>query len=77
MKVQIDDIIPIFKKIFENDHILITEETKAADIAEWDSLNNIYLVVEIEKKFNVKFTVIQIQSWECVKDILRDLNEAI
>ena len=74
MNITIDDVLPIFKDIFENDRLEITEKTTAADIEEWDSINHIYLIVAIEKKFKKKFTTTQIQNWKTVGDILKDLN---
>ncbi len=75
MNVTIEDLLPIFRDVLENDEIEITESTVAADIAEWDSLNHIYLVVAIEKQFKIKFTTHQIQSWQCVGDVLNELNK--
>ena len=74
MKYRTDDLLPIFREVFENDEIEISETSVAADIPEWDSLNHIYLVVAIEKHFKVKFTTHQIQSWQCVGDMLSQLN---
>jgi acyl carrier protein len=75
MDIKIEDLSPIFREVLENDDLLISESTVAADVPEWDSLNHIYLVVAIEKQFKVKFTTHQIQSWKCVGDILTDLNK--
>ncbi len=75
MKVTIEDLLPIFRDVLENDEIELTESTVAADIPEWDSLNHIYLVVAIEKQFKIKFTTHQIQSWQCVGDVLNELNK--
>ena len=75
MTITLDDLLPIFKEVLENDDITLTESTVAADIPEWDSLNHIYLVVAIEKKFNLKFTTHQIQSWQCVGDVLREIEK--
>jgi acyl carrier protein len=75
MKVTIEDLLPIFRDVLENDEIELTESTVAADIPEWDSLNHIYLVVAIEKQFKIKFTTHQIQSWQCVGDVLKELNK--
>ena len=75
MNVTIEDLLPIFRDVLENDEIELTESTVAADIPEWDSLNHIYLVVAIEKQFKIKFTTHQIQSWQCVGDVLNELNK--
>jgi acyl carrier protein len=70
----IDDLIPVFRDVLENDSVSVNESSTAKDVPGWDSLNHIYIVVGIEKKFKVKFTSSQIQGWKCVGDILSDLN---
>ena len=75
MNVTIEDLLPIFRDVLENDDIELSESTVAADVPEWDSLNHIYLVVAIEKQFKIKFTTHQIQSWQCVGDVLKELNK--
>lgn len=75
MKVTIEELTPLFREVLENEGISITAETVAADIEEWDSLNHIYLVVAIEKKYKIKFTTHQIQSWKSVGDMINDLNK--
>ncbi len=75
MNITTEDLLPIFREVLENDEIQLTNETVASDIEEWDSLNHIYLVVAIEKHFKVKFTTHQIQGWQCVGDIINDLNQ--
>ena len=77
MKIELDSLITIIREVFENDNLQITFETKASDIEEWDSINHIYLIVEIEKRFKIKFTTNKIQSWSCVRDILQNINELI
>lgn len=53
----------IFKKVNEifcdeldNDDIVLTDETTADDVEEWDSLSHVQLIVAIEKAFGIKFT---------------------
>jgi acyl carrier protein len=75
MKTTIDNLTTIFREVFENEQLIITSDTVASDIQEWDSINHIYLIVEIEKAFSIKFTTMQIQSWKCVGDILAELNK--
>jgi acyl carrier protein len=72
----INDLIPIFRDVLEDDSIAVEESSTARDVPGWDSLNHIYIVVAIEKKFKVKFTSSQIQGWKCVGDILADLNRS-
>lgn len=53
----LEAIQTIFNKVFERDDIVVTRETSAKDVDEWDSLAQIDLVVSMEKKFGIKFSL--------------------
>ena len=73
----INDLLPVFREVLEDDSIIVNETSTAKDVPGWDSLNHIYIVVAIEKKFRVTFTSSEIQGWTCVRDILADLNRKL
>jgi len=43
----------IFCDIFDDDDIILTRETMADDIEEWDSLNQIKIILTCEKVFGL------------------------
>jgi acyl carrier protein len=45
----------IFRELFDDDNIVLTDETSARDIAGWDSLANVKLIVRVEKAFKIRF----------------------
>jgi acyl carrier protein len=47
----------LFRKVFEDDAIVIRNEMTAADVPQWDSLAHIGLIMEIEEEFQIQFTV--------------------
>ena len=51
----INRLTTIFRKIFNNDKLVLSDELTAADIDRWDSLTHMVLIVEIEKTFSIKF----------------------
>lgn len=65
----------IFCNFFNNNEIVINENTSAADIDGWDSLSHIQLMVIIEKEFNIKFTTYHIVNMYCVGDLVKYLDE--
>ena len=45
----------IFREVFDDDTIVLTPNTTAADIQDWDSAAHVGLIVSIEERMNVKF----------------------
>ena len=45
----------IFREVFDDDSIVLTPDTTAADIRDWDSAAHVGLIVSIEERMRVKF----------------------
>ena len=60
----------IFRDVFEDDTIVVTDETTAADIEDWDSYEHINLINAIEKAFSMKFTMGQVVSMKNVGEMV-------
>lgn len=52
----------IFRKNFDDDSIELTDKTSSADIEDWDSLEQINLVVAIQDTFHVKFNIEEVNA---------------
>lgn len=60
----------IFVDIFNNNSIVLTRDTTAAHIDDWDSLAQISLVVAIEKEFKIKIGLSELKALKNVGDML-------
>ena len=56
----------IFRDIFDDEDLVISDDTNADKIEDWDSLNHINLVSAIEKEFGIKFALGELTS---LKDV--------
>lgn len=69
----------IFREVFDDDTICISDNTTAADIEDWDSLMQINLIVAIESEFHIKFNISEVTAMKNVGDmmdsILRKVSE--
>jgi acyl carrier protein len=50
-------LTPIFRDVFNDNTLVVTDKLNAADVATWDSLSNINMIVAVEKAFGVKFSI--------------------
>jgi len=61
----------IFRDVFDDDTIVVKPELTADDVAEWDSLSHVRLVLAVQKHFNAKFSAAEIASLKNVGDLAR------
>lgn len=54
---------------FLKQDLIISEQTCADDIDEWDSLQHINLIAMLEREFNIEFDIDEIISMENVGDL--------
>jgi len=64
----------IFRDIFDEDDIVLTETSTAEDIEEWDSLNQIKIILACEKAFDVRLNARDINALENVGAMLDHMS---
>jgi acyl carrier protein len=61
----------IFRDIFDDESVVLTPETTAADIDDWDSFNHINLIVATEQKFGIKFKTAELEDLKNVGHLVQ------
>lgn len=69
------DLNSIFINVFDDETIQIDPKTTASDISNWDSLNHIRLVLEIESKYNIKFNSSEIENTKSVEEFVKIIKK--
>ncbi len=70
----INELETIFCSVLRKKSLKLNPNTDFDNVDGWDSITHIILIVEIEKKFDRKFTAREIQSWNTIGDIVNDLK---
>jgi acyl carrier protein len=65
---QVQDIV---RDVIDNDSIILNMGTTARDVAGWDSLINIRIILAAEKAFGIKVSTTEIMSLRNVGDFVR------
>ena len=60
----------IFRDVFDDDTLVIEDSTNSKDIEDWDSLEHISLIVSMEKEFNLKFDLQEVNKLENVGEMV-------
>ena len=64
-----DRVQAIFADVFDDPNFTVRDDMTADDVADWDSLNHINLVIAIENEFAVEFEGTEIASLANVGDL--------
>jgi acyl carrier protein len=67
----------IFRDLFDDDNIVLTDDTSAKDIAGWDSLTNVKLIVRIEKAFKIRFGTGEVVGINNVGELVALINKKL
>lgn len=72
-----ENVQEIFRDVFDEEDLAITDDTSAEDIEDWDSLAQVRLTVAIEKMFGIKFNFGELTALHNVGEMLELIGEKI
>jgi acyl carrier protein len=75
MEATLTRVTEVFRDVFNDDELLISRSTTAKDIADWDSVMHVSLIIQVEKAFGIRFLSTEVASLKNVGELL-DLVEA-
>jgi acyl carrier protein len=75
---EIYDILnKVFRQVLEDDSIVLTPSTTADDLDGWDSMNHIFIVVELARVLNIKFHAAEMEELKNVGELVAIIKEKI
>ena len=54
------ELTEIFRTVFENERLVVSRESTAADVPGWDSLMHVMLILGIERAFAIRFSIAEV-----------------
>jgi acyl carrier protein len=66
----LEELQAIFRDVFDQPNLVITRESNASTVEDWDSLTHVNLVTAIEKRYKIRFALGELQDLKNVGDML-------
>lgn len=73
----IDRLTKNFRATFDDDALVITDELTTNDVDNWDSLTHMILISEIEKDFEIKFKLKELNKMKNVGALIEIISTKV
>lgn len=67
----------VFFKVLEHNNFKLTNTTTANDVDGWDSITHMMLINEVEKKYNIKFKLMDLMNMDNVGDLVTCIKKEL
>ena len=74
-----DRIESVFRAVFNDDDLVLSDETTAADVPGWDSIEHINLMFALEEEFGMQFVgneLAELENVAALKQVLAQRGRA-
>jgi len=71
MEMLIEKLTTIFRKVFDDETIVLNDQMTANDIGSWDSLSHMLMITQVENAFSIKFSLREINKLKNVGTLIR------
>jgi acyl carrier protein len=60
----------VFRQVFDDDGLVVTPATSRRDLADWDSVAHVKLILALEEEFGIRFSEDEVSAIETVGELL-------
>ena len=72
-----ENLTNIFKEVFDEETLVLSDEMTADDIDAWDSLSHVNLMIAIEIAFDIEFKQSEIQNFANVGELILGIEQKL
>ena len=65
----------VFRDVFADSSIVVTDKTTSADIEDWDSIEHINLIGAVEEEFGLRFKMKEVSGMKNVGEMIDIISE--
>lgn len=79
--MELDEILKqinnIFIELFDDNSIVLSEQSDTSSIEAWDSLNHIQVITAVEKRFKIRFELNDLLNFQNIGDLCRGVQSKL
>lgn len=75
--ISIKELTEVFKVVFDDNELIVTETSTANDVEGWDSMTHVLLLSSIEEEFGIEFNQKEVRKFRTVGDLLESVNNKL
>ncbi len=73
----LDTISNIIRDVLEIPALIVTPETSASDVDEWDSMTHIQIIAALEANYKIRFALGELQALKNVGDMIELITKKL
>jgi len=66
----LSQLVAMMRDYFDDEDLVLTRESTAEDVVEWDSLSHVNIIAGVESTFGVRFAISEIENLKSVGDLV-------
>ena len=74
MSEKLTKLQSIFRDVIGDPSLEISEDTKRADLEDWDSVAMVQIILAVESEFGIRFSTGEIANISAVSDIMKKIS---
>jgi len=72
-----EKLTQVFREVFDDETLVVTDEMTADDVDAWDSLSHVNLMIAIEIAYGIEFKQNEIQNFGNVGELRQSIEEKL
>jgi acyl carrier protein len=73
----ISKLTTIFRTVFENNSLMLTDKLTSKDVKGWDSLTHMHLITAIENEYSIKFKLKELNKMKNIGDMIEIITSKV
>ena len=72
-----EDLNKVFRRVFDDDTLVIKPEMTAKDVEGWDSLSHVNLILAVEQTFKIRFSTKELLTFKNIGQLYQGIVDKV